>query len=82
MATKLTLHVEDKLIRTAKKTARSKGISLSRMVSDYFRSIAAQQRNEIIDSPVLSEITGILSTKGNSKKFLADYWKHIEEKYR
>jgi hypothetical protein len=82
MATKLTLRLEEKLVKDAKKTARSRGVSLSRMVADYFKSLESQKKRQRVESPVLSEISGILSTKADDRKLLADYRKHIEEKYR
>jgi len=81
MGTKLTLRVDEKLIRNAKRIAQSKRVSLSRMVSDYFKSLSAQQKKEVIESPVLSEIAGILPSKADSKKLLKGYKKHIEDKY-
>jgi predicted nucleic acid-binding protein len=51
MSTKLTLLLDDRLIKNAKKTARSKGVSLSRMVADYFRSIESQQKKQKVESP-------------------------------
>ncbi len=82
MTTKLTLRLDDKLIKTAKRTARSRGVSLSKMVADYFQSMSVQHKRELIESPILSEVSGILSTKADNKKMLADYKKHIEVKYR
>jgi len=61
--------------------AKIRKISLSRMVSDYFKSIPAQQKKEVIDSPILSEITGILPSKADNKKLLKTYKRHIEDKY-
>jgi hypothetical protein len=82
MSTKLTLRLEDKLVKDAKKVARSKGVSLSRMVADYFKSIESQRKGQRVESPVLTEISGILLTRADARKLLADYKKHIEEKYR
>ncbi|MFZ6017453.1 MAG: DUF6364 family protein [Nitrospirota bacterium] len=82
MGTKLTLRMDEKLIKNAKKAASSRNISLSRMVSDYFKSISSQQKKEIIEAPILSEIAGILSSKkADNKKLLRKYKKHIEGKY-
>ncbi len=81
MGTKLTLRIDEKVIRNAKRLARLRKVSLSRMVSDYFKSISAQQNKKAIDSPVLLEITGVLSTKTDNKKLLRSYKKHIEDKY-
>ncbi len=82
MGAKLTLRLDETLIKNAKKLAKTRKISLSRMVSDYFKSISAQQKKEIVDSPILSEITGILPSKADNKKLLKSYKKHIEDKYR
>ena len=81
MSTKLTLRLDEKLIKNAKRAAKSRKVSLSRMVSDYFKSISVQQKKEIIESPILSEIAGILPLKADSKKLLRSYKKHIEDKY-
>jgi argininosuccinate synthase len=82
MTTKLTLRLDDKLIAQAKKTARAKGVSLSRIVEDYFRSLVARKEKETPESPVLTEISGVLSSSAVSKKFRAEYRKHLEEKYK
>ena len=81
MSTKLTLRLDENLIKDAKKIAKSKGVSLSKMISNYFKSISIYQKQEVIESPILSEITGILSSKANNKKLLKSYKKHVEEKY-
>jgi hypothetical protein len=82
MATKLTLRLDDKLIKQAKETARSKGVSLSRIVEDYFRSLATRKEKEAPESPVLSEISGVLSSGMGMRKPRAEYKKHLQEKYR
>ena len=88
MGTKLTLRLDETLIKNAKRLAKTRKVSLSRMVSVYFKSISAQQKKEVIDSPILSEITGILSLKvgttrfrADNKKLLKSYKRHIEDKY-
>ncbi len=82
MTTKLTLRIDDKLITRAKKAARAKGVSLSRIVEDYFRSLAARKETKTPESPVLSAIAGVLSSSAGVKKPLSEYRKHLEEKYR
>ncbi len=82
MTTKLTLRLDEKLIDRAKKAAKVKGVSLSKLVSDYFKSVSSKQTQEHAVSAVLSEISGILSSKSENKKLLKSYKKHIEEKYR
>ena len=81
MGGKLTLRIDEAVIKNAKKLASIRKVSLSRMVSDYFKSISAQHNKELIESPILRELTGILSPKTNNKKLLKSYKKHIEDKY-
>lgn len=81
MGAKLTLRIDDAVIKKAKRLASARKVSLSRMVSDYFKSISAKHNEEAIDSPILMELTGILSPKSNNKKLLNSYKKHIEDKY-
>jgi len=81
MSTKLTLRLDEKLISKTKTTARAKGVSLSKMVSDYFQSVSAQQKKEAPASPILSEVAGIMSFRKENRKLLKTYKKHIEEKY-
>ena len=82
MTTKLTLRLDEKMIKKAKETARSKGVSLSRIVEDYFRSLTVRKEKEAPESPVLSEISGVLSAGTGTKKLRAEYRKHLQEKYR
>jgi hypothetical protein len=82
MATKLTLRLDEGVIREAKRVARARGVSLSEMVSGYFRAVCKGKTVEIEATPVLAEISGVLSSKAEPKKLIAGYQKHIEEKYR
>lgn len=82
MTTKLTLRLNDRVIQRAKKKARSRGVSLSRMVEDYFRSVADQEAHEVRESPVLYEVAGVLSGKEGPTELRARYRKHLAEKYR
>jgi hypothetical protein len=81
MGTKLTLQLDDNLIKDIKKIAKAKRVTLSLMVSNYFKSLLKYQKKEEIESPILSEIAGILSPRTDNKKLLKSYKKHIEEKY-
>jgi hypothetical protein len=82
MATKLTLRLDEGLIRDAKRAASAKGVSLSEMVSGYFQAVCKGKTVKIEATPVLAEISGVLSPKANPKKLVAVYHKHIEEKYQ
>ncbi|MGJ8638804.1 MAG: DUF6364 family protein [Opitutaceae bacterium] len=79
MQAKLTLRVEEALIRKAKQLARKRGTSVSRIFGDF---IAAQ--NDELPSDDLPPITA--SMIGAARKLGAninesDYGKHLEDKY-
>ncbi len=82
MTTKLTLRLNDAVIRKAKKTAQNRGVSLSRMVEDYFKSVAKQETHEVRESPVLYEVAGVLRPGQDAAELRRRYGKHLAEKYR
>jgi len=82
MATKLTLRLDEGVIRDAKRAARARGVSLSEMVSGYFRAVREGKTVKIEATPVLAEISGVLNSKAQPKKLIAGCHKHIEGKYR
>lgn len=85
---KLTLRLEGELIERAKRVARERGTSVSKMVAGFFESIEDQRVLERQDSE-LGEITrrlrgSIKPTDGQAEPgFLAeeDYRRHLEHKY-
>jgi len=52
------------------------------MVSGYFQAVCKGKTVKIEATPVLAEISGVLSSKADPKKLVAVYHKHIEEKYQ
>ena len=80
MDTKLTLRLEDSLIRRAKQEAVRRGKSVSQMVSDYFNSFGNEVSvKKTAPPPLTSSLAGLL--KG-SRLVEADYKKHLMEKHR
>lgn len=75
---KLTLSVDDRLIKFAKEWARSQGVSISQVVSNLFLSIGKSSTppNEV--PPVLGRLTGILEERDAA---VEEYHRHLEEKY-
>ena len=51
MQTKLTLRIEDELITKAKREARRRGKSLSRIVAEYFNYISSDEEPEGLNLP-------------------------------
>jgi len=80
MQTKLTLRLDEKLIRGAKAHAKRKNTSLSQMVAAYFAIMAEDDPEEnIVLAPLTESLKGALSGKEPLGK--ADYHQYLEEKY-
>ena len=79
MQTKLTLRMEEDLIRRAKAFARRRGKSVSRIVADYFSDLE-KKRSKPGDefAPVVRSLKGSLRGTGVGVK---DYRRHLEKKY-
>lgn len=80
MQTKLTLRLEENLVRRAKSYARRKGTSLSKIVADYFQFLESSKMEEKRKAaPITSSLRGLLRNAGVDGK---DYKKYLEEKHR
>lgn len=79
MQTKLTLRLERELIEQAKKIARRRGKSLSKMVSDYFRTLETVNKEDQELAPLTRSLQGILRGSSLDER---DYRRHLEEKHR
>lgn len=71
---KLTLSIDERVIRRAKRFSRRHGTSVSRLVSEFLSSLG---RREGEPTPVVSRLRGLLP----SHVSLDDYQRHLEEKY-
>jgi len=76
--TKLTLRLDSRLIERAKKVARSRGKSVSRMVADYFRTLESADRSEADLPPLTRSLYGALEGSGVTEE---QYRRHLEEKH-
>ena len=83
METKLTLRLDQGLIKNAKREARIRGTSLSQMVADYFRGIQSRNTSPSDSAKGLPPVTASLlgSLKGRNLD-RAQYRRHLEQKYR
>ena len=80
MNTKLTLRLDDELIRAAKRYAGSSGKSVSQLVADYFALIDADAPAAEVDlTPSVRALLGALSASSGDEQ---DYRRHLEEKHR
>lgn len=79
MGKKLTLRLDEDLIKRAKRYARKQGISVSRLVANYFSVLEQEQEEEAQKlPPVTKSLSGILKGKDIDRE---TYRKHLEEKH-
>lgn len=79
MKSKLTLRMEESLIKRAKKRAAERGTSVSQMVADYFSLFESGPSPGKSDlPPVTSSLAGILKDTELGEE---DYRNYLEEKY-
>ncbi len=75
MNTKLTLRMDESLIEQVKTEAKKRGVSLSKLVSDYFELFIQDTKTK---TPVTSQLDGLLK---NSDADEEEYRQHLEKKY-
>jgi hypothetical protein len=79
MQTKLTLRLEEELIRKAKRFSRKSGKSVSRLVAEYFMMLDAPSPDETAEiTPKVAALKGILKGTGVLEE---DYRRHLEERH-
>lgn len=80
MATKLTLSVEENVIKRAKSYAKNTGRSLSELIENYLQSLTSEQLDDKQLSPKLKKITGVvkLPSDFDEEQVLREY---LEKKH-
>ena len=78
MHTKLTLRMDEALVRTAKTEAGRRGKSVSKIVGEFFDALATPRQERPAFPPITASLVGILKHKAVSE---ADYRKHLREKH-
>ena len=78
METKLTLKLDQKVINSVKLYAERNNRSLSRLVEDYFRKLIEESNLPKKYSPLVEELSGVISE--NDLQSL-DYVSYLEKKY-
>jgi hypothetical protein len=75
MDTKLTLSLDKKVIEQAKKYARKKNISLSKLIEAYLHRTSSQEKEGLDISPLVKSLSGVikLSKDFDHKKGYSDY---------
>ena len=79
MNTKLTLRLDDELIRAAKRHAERSGTSVSKLVADYFALIDAEAPKGPELTPRVRALFGSLSGSPVDER---DHRAHLEQKHR
>jgi len=77
--TKLTLSIDKNIIEKAKKYAKNRHKSVSKLIENYLKNIVIKNDYEKI-SPIVNELAGsIKNTKINIKE---DYTEYLIKKYK
>ena len=82
-SSKLTLSMEPEVVYAAKKIAKEKNISLSKLVENYLRSISKENTTDSQDLEISDWVKGMIAVDKPTSDFdqKAEYHKHIEDKY-
>jgi len=78
METKLTLKLDQKVIQSIKLYAEKNDRTLSRLVEDYFRKLIEENATPPKYSPLVEELSGVISEKDLKNM---DYVSYLEKKY-
>jgi antitoxin component of RelBE/YafQ-DinJ toxin-antitoxin module len=74
---KLTLNVDEKVVRRAKRFAETRGTSVSRIVEQYLKEITGRQAEPSeVDPPILRSMRGLLKGTG-----IKDHRQELVKKY-
>jgi hypothetical protein len=73
---KLTLSVDPMVVSRAKRLAKARGTSLSRIVESYLRAMSEEADGGSDQPPILRSLRGILKTAD-----FQDYRRHLASKY-
>ncbi len=78
MNSKLTLRMDDALIRQAKLAAGKRGKSVSRMVAEFFSTLGERSKAGKAYPPITASLLGVLRDKPVDE---GAYKRHLREKY-
>ena len=74
---KLTLSVDEAVVNRAKRYAKARGTSISKLVETYLSSVSEPASSRTANTPVLRSVRGLLKSAD-----VKDYKQYIEKKYR
>ncbi len=79
MNSKLTLKLDDNVIKQAKKYAKENNISLSKLIENYLRAVTIRKKRKPEISPLVESLTGVIKIK--NKDYKKDYSDFLSKKY-
>ena len=80
MDTKLTLKLEEAVIEQAKRIARKRGTSLSKMVENYLKSLADPEEKKEEITPLVSSLSGVIRLE--EQDYRKSYTDYLTDKYQ
>jgi len=81
MYTKLTLNVNKEIIDRAKRYAKSKKISLSRLIESYLASLTGEENEDSEITPLVESLSGVIQLPDDIE-IDNDYKDFLNEKYK
>ena len=79
MQTKLTIRLDEELIKRAKEYAQRSGRSVSQLVAEYFSLLGVKPKTKSSLTPKVAALKGSLKGQTASTQY---YKRYLEEKYR
>lgn len=81
MNSKLTLKLNKNVIDSAKKYAKKRNASLSKMVEKYFMTLVEKKRGKKEYTPLVEELSGVINLDIEFN-FKDSYSSYLSEKYK
>ncbi len=81
MDTKLTLKLDRIIIQQAKKYAKQKNISLSKLIENYLQKILSEKKTDIDITPLVKSLSGIIKLPEDLDP-KQEYGEFLENKYK
>ena len=81
MNTKLTLSIDGKTVSRAKRYAKARNRSLSKLVESYLQAVTEEEAGEAESTPLVAELSGVVSA-ASTKDRRSGYAAYLAEKYR
>jgi len=80
MNAKLTLKLDDKVIDRAKKYAKKRNTSLSKMIESYLDSVTREDSSGIEITPLVKNLSGVIKLPADYDH-RKDYTDYLDQKY-